>query len=138
MSDNQDLHLDPAVYAEAKAKLAYVRELAAAGNQALQAEISGGWVTGAPQKSTVDVFGPGDLTARVAKALAGDNCDTVAGIAAAADLSLDEKMRRIALVDSSTVAWNSGRWAKLLGVSDSRIRQTDTWVRWREAERKSD
>ncbi|MBX3437238.1 MAG: hypothetical protein KF861_07100 [Planctomycetaceae bacterium] len=62
----------------------------------------------------------------------------VLAIAHSSDKRIDEKMRQIAVVKPESVHWKATRWAELLGVTDSRIRQTETWKAWRAADKKSD
>ncbi|MGE4002634.1 MAG: hypothetical protein AB7I48_20755 [Planctomycetaceae bacterium] len=64
--------------------------------------------------------------------------EAVLAVANSADMSIDQKMRRIAVVKTDATTWNSTQWADLFRLSDSRIRQTSTWKAWRAAERKSD
>jgi hypothetical protein len=79
---------------------------------------------------------PVDHAADAAKVLADGNYPAVAEIAAAVGLTLDEKMRRIAVVHPSASTWKALRWAALLGVTDGRIRQSETWKAWRAAEKR--
>ncbi len=52
---------------------------------------------------------------------------TTMEIAGDSSRSLDEKMRSILAINPKSYQWNSIKWAEVLKVSDSRIRQSDTW-----------
>jgi hypothetical protein len=52
--------------------------------------------------------------------------------------SSDDKMRDIIKIESSYRGWQSNRWAKLLGVSDSQIRKNQCWKELREDEKSLD
>ena len=42
-------------------------------------------------------------------------------------LAAEEKMQRIIAISNDALTWKSPKWSELLGVSDSRIRQTEVW-----------
>lgn len=71
-------------------------------------------------------------------AILDDAAPAVVTIAGDESKSLDERMRLIAIAKPEAVHWKSRRWAELLGVTAGRIRQTDTWIAWRAAEKKPD
>ncbi len=73
---------------------------------------------------TVDALS--QLRATYATAM-DENGEHIVAIAADAAKSADERMRRISEIDRRVCAWTSSRWADLLRVSASAIRQTGWW-----------
>ena len=57
----------------------------------------------------------------------------VVTIASGANLTLDQKMRAIARLDTRFYGYTSPRWSNLLGLTASAIRQTDFWQKDRVA-----
>ena len=113
-----------------------VEEIKASLLQGLRMEIAAGFASLPviePLKADADTIPP---EASVAIVLADGNQAVIASIASNADLSLDEKMRRVAIVETKTITWPSSRWGNLLGVTDGRVRQTVTWKTWRAADKK--
>ncbi|MGE0378589.1 MAG: hypothetical protein AB7I48_03015 [Planctomycetaceae bacterium] len=64
--------------------------------------------------------------------------EAVLAVANSADMSIDQKMRRIAVITPDAVHWESRRWGELFDVTPGRIRQQTIWIEWRAREKKSD
>jgi ribosome maturation protein Sdo1 len=59
--------------------------------------------------------------------MANDEQTEAVAIAADASQSADERMRKIAQLDSRFYGKSSTEWASLLRISDAAVRQTDFW-----------
>jgi hypothetical protein len=120
----KDTHLPDAVLDTLRATHAANRELAVTNNAAY--DVIFGWPDADP---------PADRDAVAAKVLADGNYPAVAEIAADHTLNLEEKGRRIIAIHTPAAHWKAARWAELLGVTDSRIRQLAFWKMLREADK---
>ncbi|MCI0460798.1 MAG: hypothetical protein L0Z62_27940 [Gemmataceae bacterium] len=63
----------------------------------------------------------------VLEAVADDNAIAIINVAKDATKTADEKMRAIYAIDSRALGWTSEKWAKVLNVTGSAIRQVDWW-----------
>jgi hypothetical protein len=63
----------------------------------------------------------------VVAALGDESTFAIIKIAQDKAKSADERMRNIWVIDNRVLAWNSPKWAKVLGVTDAAVRKTDWW-----------
>jgi hypothetical protein len=66
------------------------------------------------------------VSARAIESLLGAESQMVLDVVKSAD-SADNKMRAICGIDRRFLAWNSVKWAELLGITDAAIRKTPFW-----------
>ncbi|MBX3447953.1 MAG: hypothetical protein KF777_00250 [Planctomycetaceae bacterium] len=79
------------------------------------------------------------LRERIVLATTGEeHVGQIAEILASKVLKTDEKFRRLLLIEKGSASWTAKRWAKVLNVGDSRIRQLDDWKALRANERNLD
>ena len=72
---------------------------------------------------------------RMADLLGGGNAARLFAIAKDKSLAAEEKMIKLLEMDSQFVAYNSPRWAELLGVSETAIKRTDIWKKLQKRKR---
>lgn len=99
---------------------------------ALESERKAGEEIATPQVQS----GPNSAVADL-MSLLDDSASAIFAIAGDQNKSLDERMRQIAIAKPEAAMWKSSRWAELLQVTGSRIRQTETWKAWRASEKRA-
>jgi hypothetical protein len=67
----------------------------------------------------------------VVAAVADDNAVAIIKVAGDTSKTVDERMRSIYAIDNRALGWTSPKWAKVLGVSDAAVRQTEWWTKER-------
>ncbi len=68
-----------------------------------------------------------DAMLAIVEAVVDENALAIIQVARNSEMTVDERMRRIYAIDNRSVGWTSSKWASVLTVSDSAVRQTDWW-----------